>query len=213
MLLAAPEKVDWESYYSSLLASIPRQQSINPALPSPLLLSFGTSICLPVHILWQNRGRNSVTHFLSLSFLPPTNSFLTQWAGVRDTTWCIPAWLVAQQAIEQEISLSFRKGWGELNSDPEWREKEDLSPSLDNAAFSETLISLVQWAWFSSYQQLHNHRHLHPTVIFPRWALISTMDQFDISHYLYFTWGFLFYFSRGLIFVFVKRRTRELRGQ
>lgn len=62
----------------------PRQQSINPALPRPLLpLSFAASICLPVHILWQNGGRNSVTH--SLPFLPPSpfaspsfNSFLTQ---------------------------------------------------------------------------------------------------------------------------------------
>lgn len=76
MLLGAPEK-DREGYYSSPLASIPRQQSINPVLPSPLLqsASIGTSICLPVHILWQNRGRNSATHFLSFSLSPPLIPF------------------------------------------------------------------------------------------------------------------------------------------
>lgn len=73
MLLAALEKGDWAGFYSSPLASIPRQQSINPALLSPLLLSASicTSICLPAHILWQNRGHNSGTHFLSLSLFHP----------------------------------------------------------------------------------------------------------------------------------------------
>lgn len=69
-----PQKVYWEGCYSSLLASIPRQQSISPTLLSPLLLSasISTSICLPLHILWQNRGRNSVTHILSLSLFAPS---------------------------------------------------------------------------------------------------------------------------------------------
>lgn len=97
---------EWTRSFSSPLAWVHRQQSISPPLPSPLRLSasIGTSICLPVHILWQNRGRNSDAHFLSLTLFSP-NSFLTQWAGVRDTTGRIPAWLVAQQAIEREISF------------------------------------------------------------------------------------------------------------
>ncbi len=169
MLLAAPEKADWAG---AILLRWPQSPGSSQSIPLSRPLSFCQLLSAPQSASQRTSSGKIEVAIQALTFSHslffPPNSFLTQWAGVRDTTWCIPAWLVAQQAIEQEISLSFRRGWGELNSGPEWREEEDLSPSVDNAAFSGTLISPGQWAWFSSYHQLHHHRHPRPPVLFQR---------------------------------------------
>lgn len=148
---------EW-SERAAILLRWPQSPSSSQSIPLSCPLSFCQLLSAPQSAFQCTSFGKIEVAIQSLTFphslfSPPLNSFLTQWAGVRDTTRCIPAWLVAQQAIEQEISLSFRKGWEELNSDPEWREEEDLSQSLDNAAFSRILISTVQWARFSSYQK------------------------------------------------------------
>lgn len=109
---------------AAILLCWPQSLGSSQSVPLSCPLSFCQLLSAPQYAFHCTSSGKIEVAIQSLTFSHslfslPLNSFLTQRTGVRDTTRCIPGWLVAQQAIEQEISLPFRKGCRELNSDPE----------------------------------------------------------------------------------------------